>query len=317
MRTYSHRPWRDVPIYEGRDLASDALWDLSLAIARAKRRVAKNPPRLPTLRRASVSLVVAAVAAAAPSLGSAHARSVDQAREPAGCLYGKLLKLGDRGRGVAELQRALGLVADGIFGPRTQKAVRSLQDHLGLSVDGIVGPETRAALGGSEDSLLELGDAGPAVTCLQRALKIPADGTFGRRTARAVRAFQKRTGLIADGIVGPVTEAALGAIDGRLVKALALAEQMGLTLVSSYRPGAIIESSGHQSDHAVFPSRAIDVAGSERAMRRYARAVAGMDGVETVIHSPLGIWTSDRGWHEIRTQVTLDTHFDHVHVDTF
>jgi hypothetical protein len=114
-----------------------------------------------------------------------------------------------------------------------------------------------------------------------------------------------------------MTRAALGGVDGRLLNALALADQMGLTLLSAYRPGAVIESSGHRSDHAFFPSKAIDITGSPGPMRRYARAVAGMEGVQTVIHSPIGVWTPKRGWHEIREQITYDTHLDHVHVDTF
>jgi hypothetical protein len=52
-------------------------------------------------------------------------------------------------------------------------------------------------------------------------------------------------------------------------------------------------------------------------MREYAKAVAGLANVETVIHSPIGIWLSGQGWGEIRTDVTFQEHQDHVHVDTF
>ncbi len=125
-----------------------------------------------------------------------------------------------------------------------------------------------------------------------------------------------------DGIVGPQTRAALagagvGGIDPRLEEALSLARQMGLELISAYRPGATIAGSGNRSDHAYYPSRAIDVAGGANQMRRYARAVAGKPGVETVIHSGVGLWLAGRGWGEISSQITYRDHVDHVHVDTF
>lgn len=44
------------------------------------------------------------------------------------------------------LQRLLGIVADGKFGPMTETAVRAFQTNAGLVADGIVGPATWAAL---------------------------------------------------------------------------------------------------------------------------------------------------------------------------
>jgi peptidoglycan hydrolase-like protein with peptidoglycan-binding domain len=56
---------------------------------------------------------------------------------------------GARGRGpsVARLQRALGLSADGVFGPQTARAVKRFQARQGLTRDGVVGPATWEALG--------------------------------------------------------------------------------------------------------------------------------------------------------------------------
>lgn len=56
---------------------------------------------------------------------------------------------------------------------------------------------------------LRLGARGPAVVELQQLLGIPADGVFGPVTDAAVRAFQAAYGLVVDGIVGVVTLAAL------------------------------------------------------------------------------------------------------------
>lgn len=57
-----------------------------------------------------------------------------------------LLKEGSRGQEVAELQRDLGIDADGVFGVGTKAAVEAYQKENGLVVDGIVGAQTFAAI---------------------------------------------------------------------------------------------------------------------------------------------------------------------------
>lgn len=52
------------------------------------------------------------------------------------------IRLGDTGIGVEMVQEALGLTADGIFGPNTEKAIKKWQSDRGLVADGIVGPIT-------------------------------------------------------------------------------------------------------------------------------------------------------------------------------
>jgi hypothetical protein len=58
----------------------------------------------------------------------------------------RTLKRGDEGDDVKELQRRLGVVADGIFGANVEHAVREFQAHHKLTVDGRVGPATYAAM---------------------------------------------------------------------------------------------------------------------------------------------------------------------------
>lgn len=53
-----------------------------------------------------------------------------------------IIKLGDKGKNVRELQQLLGLKVDGDFGPITDKSVRNFQKNNGLKVDGLVGNKT-------------------------------------------------------------------------------------------------------------------------------------------------------------------------------
>lgn len=55
---------------------------------------------------------------------------------------------------------------------------------------------------------LRRGDRGDDVTALQKALRMKPDGVFSAQTEAAVRAFQRKKGLVPDGIVGPKTWAA-------------------------------------------------------------------------------------------------------------
>ena len=57
-----------------------------------------------------------------------------------------LLKRGSRGEQVRQLQLALGLDSDGIFGGDTEAAVKAFQQQNDLGADGIVGKQTLAAL---------------------------------------------------------------------------------------------------------------------------------------------------------------------------
>ena len=58
-----------------------------------------------------------------------------------------VVKRGHRGLAVRQIQRKLGVMADGVFGPLTERAVKRFQRAHGLEADGVVGPLTRSALG--------------------------------------------------------------------------------------------------------------------------------------------------------------------------
>ncbi|MDQ3678314.1 MAG: peptidoglycan-binding protein [Actinomycetota bacterium] len=126
---------------------------------------------------------------------------------------------GSKGPAVKKAQNALKLrfydpgPIDGIFGPKTESAVKWYQSDHGLQPDGIVGPKTWAGL---DPPTVKQGSKGAAVTKAQQLLDQlgydpgPIDGDFGAKTLKAVKEFQGDYGLDVDGIVGPVTWAALG-----------------------------------------------------------------------------------------------------------
>ncbi len=159
-----------------------------------------------------------------------------------------VLSRGSRGLAVTRLQNLLlsrgfnpGTI-DGIFGSRTESAVRTAQTQYNLPVTGVVDVRTWMALGQncavvppvpippvpipptpvppSQEHhcpvTLRPGEQGPTVRLLQRLLKERGlfagaiDGVYGRSTERAVRQFQQQRGLAVTGIVNRATWEALG-----------------------------------------------------------------------------------------------------------
>lgn len=84
-------------------------------------------------------------------VGPATFRALQRAAHRGGTASGQRRASGHRARGrrpaITDLQRKLGILADGIFGPGTQRAVKRFQRRHGLAADGVVGPATWSALG--------------------------------------------------------------------------------------------------------------------------------------------------------------------------
>lgn len=99
--------------------------------------------------------------------------------------------------------------------PRVGRVAAAVSAVLALSgIGALAQPVTAAAdeprASASHSSVtVRKGDRGPAVRKIQRRLGISADGVFGPLTHRAVRRFQRRRGLVVDGIVGSATRRAL------------------------------------------------------------------------------------------------------------
>lgn len=154
------------------------------------------------------------------------------------------LRAGQRSLSVECLQEKLNAAGyrvgvDGDFGPATRAAVIALQRANGLLPDGVVGPATASLLQGevatevAEEEepdraldtspvwasirggnlLVRRGDVGESARLVQEALvaagyAVSVDGDFGPRTEAAVRRFQADHGLPVDGLVGARTVAA-------------------------------------------------------------------------------------------------------------
>lgn len=143
-----------------------------------------------------------------------------------------VLRRGSRGDMVRRLQNGLiragfdiGTQVDGLFGTRTQSAVRSFQRSKRLPETGVVDFNTWLAIApylDSRDIYLRRGDRGMLVRVAQTALARAgfnpgsSDGIFGPNTQNAVRAFQQAKGLTVDGIIGPRTWTALMAYLGTI-----------------------------------------------------------------------------------------------------
>ena len=135
------------------------------------------------------------------------------------------LEKGSTGTAVKDLQTKLKKLGyydayvDGDYGDTTVAAVKAFQKKYNLTADGIAGSATlkkletvyKNATNEKDDDSLRMGDSGSAVKDLQTKLKKlgyyngTVDSTFGSGTYAAVRAFQQKYGLTADGVAGSET----------------------------------------------------------------------------------------------------------------
>ena len=138
---------------------------------------------------------------------------------------GDSLRMGDSGSDVKDLQTKLKKLGyydgtvDSTFGSGTYAAVKAFQKKYNLTADGVAGSETLKKLDSAyknadsdkDDDSLRKGATGSAVKNLQTKLKklgfynASIDGDYGDTTVAAVKAFQKKYGLTADGVAGSAT----------------------------------------------------------------------------------------------------------------
>ena len=126
------------------DPANASPWLASLRASRRRRAEAALQARRKRAGRGGATALIAAMTLVA---GAAVAADGPGGTTAAAGTGGAVLKTGAGGGTVVALQRALGVSADGVFGPMTRRAVRRFQRSHGLTVDGIAGPATLRALG--------------------------------------------------------------------------------------------------------------------------------------------------------------------------
>jgi len=99
------------------------------------------------------------------------------------------------------------------YGSVTEYALQLFQRSHGLKIDGLLGAETHTFLYADDAKpyTVRHGDKGTDVKSLQDRLKelkylsVRSSGFFGEETQKAVKSFQSRNGLSADGVVGEQT----------------------------------------------------------------------------------------------------------------
>ena len=116
------------------DPAYPSPWLESLRASRRRRAEATRQARRKRAGRGGASALLAAMTLVAGAAVAADGPAAHTARTSSVS-------------GVAALQRALGVPADGVIGPITRGAIRRYQRAHGLVVDGIAGPATLGSLG--------------------------------------------------------------------------------------------------------------------------------------------------------------------------
>jgi cell wall-associated NlpC family hydrolase len=173
-----------------RDLARHDLWEESLE--RSLRRRAAGPPAGPLRRQGArgAALLAAATLSSTPIAVAATRAAATE------------LHVGSRGAAVRALQRALGVEADGVFGPQTRAALRRAQRSHGLPATGTLDAATAQALGlrtGSAPRAQTPAFDSATIEAAQRKLGVTADGIIGPQTRAAVSTFEREQGLPVDG----------------------------------------------------------------------------------------------------------------------
>ncbi|BAZ39107.1 peptidoglycan-binding domain 1 [Calothrix sp. NIES-4101] len=119
---------------------------------------------------------------------------------------------------VLRLQRALNrlkitdkdnkiLLEDNTIDVQTKQALERFQRIVGVQVTGIIGNTTWAAINQilAKRIIRPNHAGGPVIRYIQYRIGVEIDGVYGTQTEVAVKNFQRQNGLLADGIIGPIS----------------------------------------------------------------------------------------------------------------
>jgi DNA invertase Pin-like site-specific DNA recombinase/peptidoglycan hydrolase-like protein with peptidoglycan-binding domain len=225
------------------------------------------------------------VASGAPQ-GALPAKMADAAPLERGSGYGAVREA----RRVKTLQRSLRQLGwapgpvDGLFGPRTEAAVRRFQAARGLATDGVAGPVTWRSLAHALERPLSRGagfatpNGSPRVRALQLRLRRagmrpgPIDGRYGPRTEAAVMRLEqaqsinaRRRGAAPEAALSRVVRSAtalplaVGEDDGGIGVPLGLA-MTGLALVlGALLGGFVVRARARRDKEPLAPGRSLAV----------------------------------------------------------
>ena len=193
---------------------------------------------------------------------------------------------------------------DGVRGPMTRAALMSFQRKAGLRASGKLGRATRRALGARGRPLLgqrelTVGAVGWDVAVLEFRLRryglthASIDGRFTPRTAAALRLYQRRHALVADGIAGARTYRAL-AHPGPVLTHIVRPGESFFSIAGLYHvsPWQLARRNGIPLTRVIVPGQRLVL---PSGARRFPAVAIGANVSRDVVRAAIDYWARAYG----------------------
>jgi LysM repeat protein len=194
---------------------------------------------------------------------------------------------------------------DGVRGPLTRAALVAFQRKHGLRANGKLGRATRRALGSRGRPLLGQRELSPGavgwdVAVLEFRLRryglrhVAIDGRFTATTARALSRYQRRHGLVADGIAGVRTYRVLAHRGPFLTHVVRVGESFfSIAEIYHVSPWQLARRNGIPLTRVIVPGQRLVLPVGAR--RPAAVSHAGGDASHDVVRAALDYWARTYG----------------------